>query len=435
MKKLKYILYSLVLVLGFTACELDEAVNPNGPSLNSINSDASIEELNLLVSGIEAVIRNGYSTYVTSTGTVARELYKFDADPRNTEDLLGKGDLTIDNNTFYLTSPYNNAYRAIKTCNLLLDALDGTKAVDGSEVDGYRGYANTMKALMYSRVINMLNDNGLRFDVADPENLGPFIGKQEAFTAILALLDEANGQLSGASFAFELSAGFAGFDTPSTFAQFNRAIAARVATHAGQYSQALTNVNASFFDIDGDLSTGPKHLFSTNPNDFLNPLFKTPGQSGDQIVVHNDLLADAEAGDLRLNKFRERVEATSQDGLNGTHETALYANSTSSIDIIRNEELILIYAEASIQTGALGDAVTALNVIRNAAGLADYAGPETADALTDEMLMQRRYSLWGEGHRMVDLRRYGRLTAEFVPIDREGDDVFTQFPIPLTENQ
>lgn len=424
-----------MLVLGFTACEIDEAVNPNGPSLNSISNDASAAELNLLVSGIEAVIRNGYSTYVTSTGTVARELYKFDADPRNTEDLLGKEDLTIDNNTFYLTSPYNNAYRAIKTCNLLLDALDGTKEVDGNEVDGYRGYANTMKALMYSRVINMLNDNGLRFDVADPDNLGPFVGKQEAFNSILALLDEANSQLSGAAFAFELSSGFAGFDTPSTFALFNRAVAARVATQAGQYSQALTVVNASFFDIDGVLEAGPKHLFSTNPNDGLNPLFKTPGQSGDQIIVHNDLLADAEMGDLRLNKFRERVEATSQDGLNGTHETALYDNSTSSIDIIRNEELILIYAEASIQAGALGDAVAALNTIRNAAGLADYSGAETSEALIDELLIQRRYSLWGEGHRMVDLRRYGRLTPEFVPIDRDGDDVFTQFPIPLTENQ
>ncbi|MEM6700703.1 MAG: RagB/SusD family nutrient uptake outer membrane protein, partial [Bacteroidota bacterium] len=336
---------------------------------------------------------------------------------------------------FYLTSPYNNAYRAIKTCNLLLDALDGTKAVEGNEADGYRGYANTMKALMYSRVINLLNDNGLRFDVADPDNLGPFISKQDAFAAILALLDEANSQLSGASFAFQLSAGFTGFDTPASFANFNRAIAARVATQAGLYSQALTNVNASFFDISGDLTTGPKHLFSTNPNDFLNPLFKTPGQSGDQIIVHNDLLADAEAGDSRLGKFRERVVATSQDGLNGTHETALYANSTSSIDIIRNEELILIFAEASIQTGALGDAVNALNTIRSSAGLANYSGAETSEALTDEMLNQRRYSLWGEGHRMVDLRRYGRLTPEFVPIDRDGDDVFTQFPIPLTENQ
>jgi len=88
-----------------------------------------------------------------------------------------------------------------------------------------------------------------------------------------------------------------------------------------------------------------------------------------------------------------------------------------------------------LQTGALGEAVAALNTIRNAAGLSDYSGAETSDALTDELLNQRRYSLWGEGHRMVDLRRYGRLNADFVPIDREGDDVFTQFPIPLTENQ
>ena len=54
-------------------------------------------------------------------------------------------------------------------------------------------------------------------------------------------------------------------------------------------------------------------------------------------------------------------------------------------------------------------------------------------ALVDELLKQRRYSFWCENHRMYDLRRYN--LSSTLPIDRPGDQVFNQFPVPLTENE
>ncbi|GAB3820658.1 hypothetical protein GCM10028895_21300 [Pontibacter rugosus] len=110
----------------------------------------------------------------------------------------------------------------------------------------------------------------------------------------------------------------------------------------------------------------------------------------------------------------------------------VHSNRTDPVSIIRNEELILIYAEANIQTGDLGEAVRALNVIRTGNGLQTYTGPVTREALINEMLYQRRYSLFFEGHRWVDLRRYNRLNE--LPIDRAGDDVWVSFPIPFAEN-
>ncbi|NJB86274.1 tetratricopeptide (TPR) repeat protein [Lewinella marina] len=421
------------LSLALTGCEIEEQFDPNGPSLSGVLNNATEVELDLLATGVEAGMRNGFTSYVTASGTIARELYIFDADPRNTEDLLGKEDLTLDANTFYITGPFGSRYAVVKNANVLLEAVANTDAVTEAEKQGYRAFANTIKAYMLSQVLDLLGDNGVRVDVADPENLGPFLGREAGYDAILALLDEAHGQLQGAEFAFTLSNGFAGFNTPATFARFNRAIAARVATHAGRYQQALAYVEDSFLDLDGDISVGPEHIFSTVAGDLLNPLFKAPGQSGDQIIVHPRIIENATNGDNRLNKFRRRVQSTSQDGLNGDFETALYASATSPIDIIRNEELILIYAEANINLGNLEEAVDALDVIRTAAGLDEYDGPETQEALIDEMLYQRCYSLWGEGHRMFDLRRYGRLNAQFLPIDRAGDDVFTKFPIPLSE--
>jgi hypothetical protein len=126
-----------------------------------------------------------------------------------------------------------------------------------------------------------------------------------------------------------------------------------------------------------------------------------------------------------------RTSVASLDGLSSNRDVWDYTSSTAPIPIIRNEELILIYAEANIQTMDLTNAVTALNTIRNAYGLPNYSGPVTQAALLTEMLNQRRYSLYCEGHRWVDLRRYNLLSE--LPIDRPGDQVWTEFPLPVTE--
>jgi hypothetical protein len=39
--------------------------------------------------------------------------------------------------------------------------------------------------------------------------------------------------------------------------------------------------------------------------------------------------------------------------------------------------------------------------------------------------------LFFEGHRWIDMRRYNLLNA--LPLDRAGDDVWTEFPLPVTE--
>jgi hypothetical protein len=56
----------------------------------------------------------------------------------------------------------------------------------------------------------------------------------------------------------------------------------------------------------------------------------------------------------------------------------------------------------------------------------------TQPALITEMLNQRRYSLYFEGHRWIDMRRYNLLGQ--LPVDRPGDDVWSAFPLPVTEN-
>lgn len=442
---IKAVALTLTLCVG---CQIDEQVNPNNPALEDILDGATKTDLNNLLVGAQANMRTSYGVYVTAMGTISRELYLFDADPRNTTDLIGNtAQGTLDNNSFYTTAPWISNYQTIKNLNIILQALPNADAsVSTAEKDGYSGVAKTFKALSFLWLINAQNNNGIRIDVADPDNLGDIATKAEAFTEIASLLEEGYDDLATGEFGFGLTSGFTGFDTPATFQEFNRALAARVALYRGLYADALTYLGDSFYDAAGDLTAGPKMIFSTAGPDILNPVFKAPQQNGNQIIVHNDFIADAEAGDTRVTrKTRVRTNAASKSGLNGTHETALYASNVSPIDIIRNEELILIHAECNVQLGGanLATAVTSLDIIRTSAGLATLATAKPTAIgnqaeLRDEVLHQRRYSLWCEGHRSIDLRRYDRLNDAYVDTDgvglEFGEVIFTEFPIPATEN-
>jgi len=444
MKIKLYKLFALLFVL--IGCDIEDQVNPNNKSLNSILAGASNTDLGNLVTGALANLREQHDLYVTSSGTLARELYLFDADPRNRTDLVGVGTDILDNSSFYTTRPWTERYKTINNLNILLRSLANAEDfVSAARKNGYSAFANTMLAHQFLTLINYFNNNGIRLDVADQNNLGPIVTDTDVvFTEIMTLLNDAQGQLANAEFSFELTPGFSGFDTPAEFLQFNRALAAKVELFRGNYAASLTLLSSSFLDLTGDLSVGPKMDFSTAGGDLLNGLFKAPGQSGDQIVVNNSFINDADPGDLRVaNKTALRTNPVSSSGFNGTHETRLFADPSSPVDIIRNEELVLIYAEANIglnTAAGFADAVTALDVIRASAGLAPYSGTVDQPSLIDEMLRQRRYSLWGEGHRMIDLRRYDRMNTTYVTLDVLEDSdadadqqIFSEFPVPATE--
>jgi hypothetical protein len=92
----------------------------------------------------------------------------------------------------------------------------------------------------------------------------------------------------------------------------------------------------------------------------------------------------------------------------------------------------LIYAEAKIQSGSFPDAIVALDRIRTAHNVPAYAGVISAEALITELLYNRRYSLFMEGHRWIDVRRYNLLGT--LPVDRVDDDVWARFPLPQNES-
>ncbi|KAA2243757.1 RagB/SusD family nutrient uptake outer membrane protein [Chitinophaga agrisoli] len=435
----KYIkLASLLLVLG--ACQKGDIPNLNTPDASLITVNPTKGELDNLVTGLESGMRFNLGTYLEVVGVVGREIYRFaGSEPRYTIELLGGGASTLDNNTFYITNPWASRYRTVRQGYLLIEGAQNATTITEPVRKGYLGIAHTIMAYQLLLNLNMTDENGIRVDVADYKNLGPFVEKTPALEAIAQMLDQGQADLTGAEIAFPLASGFdlarEAPDNALTAAgliRFNRALAARVAVYRQQWAAALTALNASFFDLNGSTSAGFYNSFSTNSNDQLNPLFVPQNQSGEIRLAHPSYATDIAPGDDRIAKATLRNASATQNGLTSNRDAWVYTSNSAPIPIIRNEELVLIYAEAKIQTNAFPDAIVALNRIRIAHNLPAYTGALTQAALLTEMLQQRRYSLFFEGHRWVDMRRYGRLGE--LPKDRPGDDVWEEFPIPQTEN-
>lgn len=427
---IKALALALTLFIG-AGCEVDTIEDPNNPGTGPISADATLSEIQNLVDGTESGLRDDLNFYLDDAGVIGREFYRFStSDPRFTSDLLGKGNAILDNNTFYITNPFASRYRVIRNAFILIDALtNSTATISEAQRKAGIAYAKTIQAYQYLLALNLLYDNGIRIDVKDPDNLGPYLNRQQSLDAILNLLNEANTDLkNSASFPFRTTLYSS---IPAQFSRFNRALAARVAVYKQDWATANTALSESFFSLTGNLRTGAYHYYSTTGGDQLNLMFFPRNSEGEARVAQPSFISDAEAGDRRLVKAPKRDGATTQDGLTSEYDFFVYQTNSDSIPIIRNEELILLHAEVKAQTGAATEAVNAINVVRQAAGLGSYGGATDRNSLITEILKQRRYSLYGEGHRWIDMRRYDLLNQ--LPIDRPNDDVWKQFPIPANE--
>jgi starch-binding outer membrane protein, SusD/RagB family len=420
----------LVITLFFTACKKDYG-NLNNATIEDFSKNASQTQLNNLVSGTESGMRNSLNFYLDDVSIIGREIYRFSgSEPRYVLDLLGANSATLSGSNFYITLPWAAKYRVVKNCNTLIQAATNSTLITDAQKKGYIGFAKTIKAYQLLLNLNLTNSKGIRVDVSDPDHLGPLVNYTDGLTAITSLLESAKADLSAATISFPL-AGFAGFTDAAGLTKFNRALAARVSVYQQNWQIALDNLNASFFTLNSSFNTGVYHVFGTGSGDQLNPVFIPQNQSGEQRVAHPSYATDIEPADDRINKATLRTTAASLSGLSSNRDVWIYTSSTAPIPIIRNEELILIYAEANIQLNHLSEAVTAINIIRNGHGLGNYSGAVTQPALITEMLKQRRYSLFFEGYRWIDMRRYNRLAT--LPVDRTGDDIWTEFPLPVTE--
>jgi hypothetical protein len=430
MNKIYYgVLLGFLLSLG--ACKKDYG-DLNHATVEQFTSNATVSELNNLVSGTESGMRSNLALYLDDVGSIGRELYHLSiSEPRYVTDLLGTNGATLSNSNFYITNEWASRYQVIKNCNVLIESATNSKLVTAAQRSGYLGFARMIKAYQLLLTLNLTDSNGIRVDVSDPDHLGPIVTYDNGLTAIALLLDSSKNDFSSAEVAYTLAGFGYPFNDAAGLTKVNRALAARVAVYRQKWADAQTYLSQSFYDPLGDPGTGAYNIFGTGNGDQLNTFFVPRNSGGDTRVAHPSYAADIVAGDDRISKAPMRSQVALINGISGDRDVWVYTSNTTPIPIIRNEELQLISIETEIQLLDFPDAIVDINAIRQRHNLTPYAGAVTKDALTTEMLYERRYSLYCEGHRWVDMRRYGLLSQ--LPLDQPGDDVWTKFPLPVTE--
>ena len=409
-------LLPMIAVLFWVGCEELDFADPNNPT----DDTATIQSL---ITGAESVMRQDMGVYLRDLLVVGREAYYLEpADPRYTGELLHG---PIDPGGFLCYRPWQTAYKVIANCETIM----GSAEADA----GATGVAQTLTAYSLMRLVYLWDINGARLNY-DGDITASVSTKAEVLAEIESLLDGGYSDLgtAGSAFSFSLSGGFEGFDTPATFALFNRGLRARVAVHQDDWDAAQDALDACSDWASGDADDGVYHVFSTGSNDQGNEMYEAADGDYVKLMIHPSHVADAEAGDTRVtDNTYIRSEVITYDGLESSIAPTLYSSSYDPVPIMRAVELQLLQAEVHIGNGNYSGAETIMNAIRTAAGVADYSGTDASNAV-DRVLHEKRYSLFLEGHRLVDMRHYGK-TGD-LPIDRpeRGDSIVT-FPIPETE--
>jgi hypothetical protein len=442
--------------LAFAAACSDDNLNVpnyNAPTVDGLGRDPN--GVQLVATAMTIQQRSNITGYVRDIGIFGREVYNyFPTDGRNVSHyLLGIGSgaaQRLDPLGFAAgnwTGYYSNARNSLN----LINAAEAS-TLNAAQKSAVSGFAKTLRALDMYYVLTTRDTIGIPVELdADPTAApAPFVSREAAFQFIEAMLDQARTELQagGTAFPFTLHTGYAGFNTPPTFLRYNRAIAARVRlTHATLgcgntcYQAALTALNESFVTPIGgattvaQLNTGPTHIYSTAAGDVLNG---NNFQTANFIFAHATMFTQAQTkanGQPDDRAARKLVKLATPVNPPGNQNTAaeyrfdLYPTSTSPVPILRNEELILIRAEANWATGNVAGALQDINNIRTVSGgLPALTSIPTGAAGLDIIMYERRMSLMFEGHRWIDMRRWGRLAQ--LPLDRPTFFVAKVMPIP-----
>jgi hypothetical protein len=434
------------------ACGDLDITNTNAPTADELAASAAT--LARAAIGIQTLALNDVGTAIQFYGIYGREGYNLlGNDPRETvEQIAGPQDAAGRAGGHWLAQ-----YQAIRTINTYLAALPSS-SLSPAEQSAASGFAKTMKAWHLYRLAVRSGTTGIPIDVdrAISEDPAPFVNFDEAMIAASDLMDEAYTELQagGAEFPFDFVPGYTGFETPATFATFNRGLAAKIlvmrATFNGCaacWAEANTAINASFVSTAAPLDLGVYYGYTGAANEAANPM--TDPLDSDQFWAHPSLRADAQtqpggALDQRfLDKVTDAGRTRTLNSLSTSDKFILYndpanpANADTDADIpwLKNEELILLRAEIRWNTAQQALAVADIDFVRAQSGGLAPSGLTAASsntAFVDELLYNRTYSLlWEQGARWIDARRYNRLGA--LPIDRAGDVVHPQMLVPAAE--
>jgi hypothetical protein len=445
------------------------------PPLDDLLTNPTVANVLAAATGVLQGSRQDADTYVRWGGHTGREGYFLDPNESRYVRNLYAGNPAATNFTgsSYWTTPYRN----IRTANILIAALDHPNiAMSAGDEAAIRGLARTIQALDYYQLLVTREKIPVQVNVAldSITSPAPIAERAAAWAFISALLDQGRTDLAaaGASFPFALPSGLTqfGFNTPAKFIQFNRALKARVEVNrarvalsgttfdAAAYTAALTALGQSFIQEDvtttdpmsdrSKLNYGVYQTYSSGAGDTPNTLSDPSGKTVADSTLVDLAQSNGAVLDARVRYKTEPGSLSIVSSLGSNLRFTIYGSRpfygsgglSSPIPMIRNEDLILLRAEARWFTGDKPGAMADINRIRvNSGGLDPISATPATDAdFITALLYERRYSLLFEGsHSWNDYRRFDRLPVlQAMATKRSGgaaSNIARWLPLPSNE--
>jgi hypothetical protein len=438
-------------------CKDNPVANPiDAPTVDALGGPLTRVTLQQLATGALAQDRNSANVfaYAIEAGIFARDVYRIDAsEPRFVQETLGGNP---DPGSFAGGGAWAGYYTAMRAENTLILAMANAPASQftTAEVNATKGFFRTMKALDYWRVIEYRDTVGMSIQTDNPADVTDIRCKTAVLSYIAALLDSANADFTAAGattkLPFQMPTGFTAFGRDysivSNLVKFNRGVKGKVDFYRGldrknptpalfttaitELTQALGGAAAGAVP-KADFTKGPYYVFVPGGSE------NTPNTISDSKIGLNPLVGDSvQAGDTRASKIVPRDPLSGfgiSTSITYSGAVATTANQAAPLGILRDEELVLLRAQAEIEAGQLANAILDINDVRTNYGLAPVAPADKASAI-NAVLYEKRYSLLFEGpQRLDDLREYNRLNSANLRKETPTDPYNAALPIPRAE--
>jgi starch-binding outer membrane protein, SusD/RagB family len=419
----KILIYLLVpAFIAMSGC-YKEFNNPNAADGSSVVNSA--EGLAALIVGLKREYSFGATSalynVISANGLTTKELYVINT---------GNGELTALENGKGTVGASNSFLRNIWTSanilkangQILIDNADGLRAPGTSEP--IRVYGHVFKAMALATMAQFWEQV-----TAEVVTSGEFLnGKRAAFVPRTQALQEAIDLLNAAAPLAEVA--------PSSF--FNLKVGtdinlkntvnlllARYNLMLGKYDEAL----AAAAKVDPAV----RSVFRYD-NISQNPLFRVSFTTNN---VHNGLPNFGLSGALAPDAADGRIAFFLGANAAPVKVQGFYKGDADPIPVYLPGEIALIRAECNARLEKLADAVTHLDAVRTkatdafgvTAKLPAYSGPQTKEAILEEIYRQRCIELYLSGMKLEDSRRFGRPG----PNDANAERSRNFYPYPQVE--
>jgi len=452
MKKILYILFSIVLLTGVLSSCSKDSLEP------TLAQEKAVEGSINTVEDVYGLLFGAYDR-LTRTGYYGRDYIiwgEVRADNCFTNGNSGR--FVADSRMSYTDASglcWDEVYAVIASANIVIAIDEASIEGDAAVLTHYKGQAYALRAMGHFDLLRYYGQmhNG------DAAGLGvPYITvyKGEDYTPPRNTIAECQAMIEA-----DIASAIANMntaqddDSKELFTHWAaHALKSRVAIYFGDWATAITAseavINSQNYSIipeagfvdywksDGGVNSIFELAYSSVDNNNINGLQQIyRGSSYGDVEGLKDLYDAFDVGDVRASAAMigpdpdpDLISPKPYTNL-GKYPSALF---NDNIALFRYEEVILNYAEALFRTANNGGALTQLNLITANRGAVAHAG--TVDE--DMILLERRRELCFEGMRYHDVVRTGRDIPEPDPIlqTHEGPLYGTwklAFPIPRVE--